>query len=106
MERSAKDKFTLRQLTTTDAFNYEIELPIYDGLVICYVDEKGKQIDLLTITLGLGNVTFKAPMDIKLSDYITTYNDFKFFDLLVEKCKYHLKLAHEISAGIDSLLDD
>ena len=91
------DKFFLRQLTAISAFNYEVDLPIYDGVCICYQDESGNKTDLITLYCDMYSANCKLLInkDIKMSDYVKSYEDFKALDAIIEKAKYHIKLAHE-----------
>lgn len=37
-------KFFLKPMTAVSAFNYEIELPISDGVVICYQEDDNEPV--------------------------------------------------------------
>ena len=93
------DKFIIRPLTAVNAFNYEIDLPIYDGVVICYRTEEGTLTDLITLYCGMYDTTctFKVDKDIKMCDFVSSYDDFKALDATIEKAKYHIELAHQAS---------
>jgi hypothetical protein len=89
-------KFFLKPLTAVNAFNYEMELPIYDGVIIaCQIDNT--VIDLLTLYCEMYETTCKLVIkkDIDLADYITSYEDFKALNEVIEKAKYHIELAHQ-----------
>jgi len=92
-----REKFFIRPLTAVNQFNYEFDLPIYDGVVIYYKTEDGKNIDFFTLYCGQydAQYTFKSDKDCQWSQYIKTYEDFKELDAAVEKAKYHIELAHK-----------
>lgn len=90
-------KFFLRPMTAVSAFNYEIELPISDGVVICYQENDNEPVELLTVCLNMYSPTVEVRInkEIDLADHIKTYDEFKALDAIIEKAKYHINLAHE-----------
>ena len=103
MNKKAPEKFILKRLTAVSQFNYEIELPIYDGIVIAYQSVNGNITDLITLYWDMydTNCTFKIKSDIKLSDYVKDYEDFKALDATIEKAKYHIDLAHKAAINAE-----
>ena len=89
-------EFFLRQLSAVNAFNYEVDLPISDGIVVYYKAD-GKNIDLATVYLPMYSpcCEIKVDKNIILSEHIKDYDEFLALDAAVEKAKYHINLAHE-----------
>ena len=100
-------KFYLKPLTAISAFNYEIELPISDGVIIYYQEENGPAIDLLTLYLNIYSDTceLRINKELVLADHIKTYDEFKALDAAIEKAKYHIELANK-AAITSAYLDD
>ena len=98
-------KFFLKPITAISAFNYEVELPIYDGVIIACQVDKEPIVELITLHCEMYDTNCKLIIkkDINLADYIETYEDFKAFNDVIEKAKYHIELAHQAAIAASYL---
>ena len=80
MAKKTPEKFFLKRLTAVSQFNYEVELPIYDGIVIAYKSVDGNITDLITLYWDMYDTNcmwiFKQIWNIAKPNDCSTCNDY------------------------------